>query len=193
MVAERAELEQLIKSALCESVKETMTTMFSLTPEVVEDKHSGFHLICSIGFVGAVEGSLMITLSNAGACFFVSKMLGDEIKEVTPDVCDGVGEIVNMLAGGIKTRLSTTKYHFDINIPTVIAGEELNLMAGEGISQVRVGFKCDKIFFDTFAVFKLHGEVANQSPKAALPKSSVLAQNALQDLIAKKTEGQGST
>ncbi|MBP5234007.1 MAG: chemotaxis protein CheX [Planctomycetes bacterium] len=76
-----------------------------------------------MGLSGTASGSVVISFSKKLACFMVAKMLGEpESEELTADVKDGVGEIINMISGQAKSMLTKTRYHFNIAIPTVVSG-----------------------------------------------------------------------
>ena len=76
-----------------------------------------------IGLSGEAVGSAVISFSEELARKFVAKMLQDEPDNLSmDDVRDGVGEFINMIAGGAKAALTATPYHFRISIPTVVQG-----------------------------------------------------------------------
>jgi chemotaxis protein CheX len=77
-----------------------------------------------IGLSGATTGSCGLSLPTSFARYAVNRMLmtddPDSLTDV--DLRDGVGEMVNMVAGGAKTLLSSTRYRFNITLPTIISG-----------------------------------------------------------------------
>ena len=77
-----------------------------------------------IGICGDnVEGSVGVTFEDTLAALLVARMLGEDPSNVEPsDVQDGVGEIVNMISGRAKTLLSAEGIHFNLALPTVVAG-----------------------------------------------------------------------
>jgi len=95
-----------------------------------------------IGLSGEAVGSAVISFPETLAKKIVAKMLSEEPEKVPKeDVRDGVGECINMIAGGAKAALSNTKYHFRISIPTVVEGH------GHEISH-RKSTPCIVIVFD---------------------------------------------
>lgn len=91
---------------------------------------------------GSGNGSIAISLTNALARIVTGNMLDvppDELEQ--PDVHDGVGELVNMVAGSAKTFFQKTPYQFDISLPTVISG------AGHEIQHPR-GAPCIVLVFE---------------------------------------------
>ena len=66
-----------------------------------------------IGLAGSGSGSVMISFPAELAGFIVAKMLGCEPVSLNKlDVKDGIGEIVNMVAGAAKASFGDTKYKF---------------------------------------------------------------------------------
>lgn len=119
------ELKAILRGALLDSVAETFASILSVIPSVkdssgVLDINEKNCVVASIGLAGTLEGSLTLIFSGQVACKMVSRMLSSELTEITQDVLDGSGEMVNILAGGIKTRLDNTGYSFELSIPSVL-------------------------------------------------------------------------
>lgn len=102
-----------------------------------------------IGLAGTGSGTVMISFPNNLAKALVARMLGCEESALSrEELKDGVGEIVNMVAGSAKSAFSDTKYKFNISLPMVVEGDPTNLEIGhkKGIPCVEVGFEtADKI------------------------------------------------
>ena len=95
-----------------------------------------------MGLSGTATGSVVVSLSKELACTFVGKMLGEPpSEELTTDVCDGVGEIINMIAGQAKAMLVKTKYHFTISIPSVVSGPGHEISHKKGTPNIVVLFE----------------------------------------------------
>ena len=76
------------------------------------------------GISGDAEASLSITFTAGCMKGLMSKMFGDEIEEITPEVEDAVGEITNMICGDARRQLSENGgYKLSATIPTVISGK----------------------------------------------------------------------
>lgn len=76
-----------------------------------------------IGLTGEAEGSLSISFSEACICGIVSNMFGEQIKSLSPDVEDAVGEITNMISGDARRVLQAKGITLKAAIPTVISGK----------------------------------------------------------------------
>ena len=77
-----------------------------------------------IGVHGHVSGFVTLNMSEKVALAAVGGLLEEKCDVLTPQVIDGVGEIANILAGQIKSKLSGTKWSFSrVTIPSVIVGQ----------------------------------------------------------------------
>ena len=77
-----------------------------------------------IGLSGPTTGTCAVSLPAEFARYAIGKMLclPPDTAPANEEVRDGVGELINMIAGRAKTILSGSKYKFDINLPTIISG-----------------------------------------------------------------------
>jgi chemotaxis protein CheX len=79
-------------------------------------------LIC---FAGALSGVCEISLSTPASVAVTSAMLGGtDVPEESEWICDAVGELCNLLAGGWKNRLPAIGAECSLSQPTVIVGGE---------------------------------------------------------------------
>lgn len=75
-----------------------------------------------IGFVGERRGLFGIHCSNELGQRFYRAMLGMDETGSDEDVRDLVGEVANMLAGGVKTLLLDNDLHIEIAVPQLFSG-----------------------------------------------------------------------
>lgn len=101
-----------------------------------------------MGMAGAATGSVVISLPARLACIVVGRMLGEEPQEeLNADVCDGVGEVINMISGQAKAALVKTKYHFTISLPSVVSGAGHEISHKKGTPNIVVLFEADGMDF----------------------------------------------
>lgn len=101
-----------------------------------------------LGFSGGRRGSLLVTLSKSIAFRAVGGMLGIEFTKIDSDVRDGVSELVNMIAGGAKTKLQSKGIDFDLSIPNTVIGEGHQITSAAATTRTRVNFESDLgVFF----------------------------------------------
>jgi len=130
-------IEQIcLNEVILESVKEVFQTMvFMDLTEAVEPDESveGWALLGSITFKGSLEGCLAVSCSTQCAQAITMNMLGiDTAEELTEeDTCDAVGEIVNMIMGGVKSRLQGKMGDLEVSIPSVVSGRQIRSSSGD--------------------------------------------------------------
>ncbi|MBA7705762.1 hypothetical protein ES703_114601 [subsurface metagenome] len=101
-----------IKNFMWESIKETFETMISLPIEKTDEEGNKLDpsasLICTITFTGPLQGVFGVQCCTKGAEKIAKAMLmagpDDPISEA--EICDALGEVTNILIGGIKGKMS---------------------------------------------------------------------------------------
>ena len=91
-----------------------------------------------IGLAGDTRGAVVLSFSRETAIKIVSKMEGHEYKMLGNDVLDGVGELVNIIAGNAKQDL--LDFRIEISLPGVITGNSYKIRWPEGIPVVAIPF-----------------------------------------------------
>jgi len=94
-----------------------------------------------IGLSGEAQGSISLSFIRADATTFVKKMLGNPDSISDDEMIDGVGEIVNIIAGYAKQYL--TNFNLSISLPSVIIGPKHTLAGQSGSPTIVVPFKSD--------------------------------------------------
>ena len=131
---------------IVDSVHEVFETLIYILPEeqpVQESEQSEFsgEVIASIQIAGDINGIVAVVCSQAIAAQLTRNMLGlDETPDDKSEIADCAGEIVNMIAGNIKTRCIESGVTFNLSIPTVVCGKEMTLSLQEEVHGLRVPF-----------------------------------------------------
>jgi chemotaxis protein CheX len=131
-------LEGGITKALNEATNEVFSTMLMIdvnTQEsfVKDEKNVSTDLISSLHFFGdQYMGKIAIFSSAAVACNIANSMLGTDTTAVNDEVKDGMGELVNMIAGVAKVKLTDTLGDMHLLTPWVIAGRHLSIASSDG-------------------------------------------------------------
>jgi len=114
--------------------------------QVDPNEDFGLHMLSSVGFVGSINGNVILGLSDDFAVFATGKILGmsaGEIEMSGPEVVkDAVGEITNMTAGGFKNRLCDLGYPCRLSLPSIIRGNKLRVSAPHGTNRSIFLFEC---------------------------------------------------
>ena len=97
-----------------------------------------------IGLSGKCTGFISITMPERVAMLAVSGLSMEECTAVNAQVIDGVGEITNIIAGGLKTKLYNTVWMINnITIPSVILGSNYHISYSKGIEYCGITFEVD--------------------------------------------------
>ncbi len=76
-----------------------------------------------IGLTGETRGTISVSFTEKCILTIVSKMFGEEMKELNEEVQDAVGEISNMISGQARRKLEELGRSLKAAIPTVIMGK----------------------------------------------------------------------
>ncbi len=132
------DLEANIVSSIKESTTEVFTTMLMMDVKADEsflkdENKVSTDLISSLHFFGEkYMGKIAVFAYGATACHLAGAMLGIDATDVDEDVKDGMGEIVNMIAGSAKVKLESTMGDLHLLTPWVVAGKSLTIASPSG-------------------------------------------------------------
>jgi len=182
------DLELLVKNSLKGAVVEAFS-MASLAPAET-DNNCCYAILeginSSIFLKGDIAGKANILASNASACQIVSKMLFSEIKSLNSEVIDGMGELINVITGGMKSRLYKEGYHFEISVPSTTCFSVLRENSLKGYNVTEQCFACEgtDITFMVRIAYSLKKKDDASSASEEKPKMS--AADLLNSLIQKQ-------
>ncbi len=129
------------------SVQDVFQSMASVSltseePSPMGDDAEG-QIIGSVDFAGEASGIICIYASLKFAKNVTSKMLGIAEAEVDSDemVNDAIGELSNMVAGNVKSRLCDGGWPCTLTIPSIVRGQKLSVERSADIVRRVMGFK----------------------------------------------------
>ncbi len=95
-----------------------------------------------IGVHGNVSGYVTLNLAERVARHAVAGLLQEPCDTLTPQVVDGVGEMTNIIAGGIKRGLTGTPWAFgNVTVPSVVVGKNYHIAYAKGLQYLCVKFE----------------------------------------------------
>ena len=132
-----------LNDALLEGAKEVFETMIFMDLEEFTEpdrRVEGDALLGSITFKGSYKGCLSIYCGVPCAKTIAVNMLGMEPDEEISqaDINDAIGEVTNMVMGGVKSRLQGNLGNVDVSIPSVVSGRKLENSLGDGANKILV-------------------------------------------------------
>ena len=131
MIAESTQInidQTTVRSVLELATREVFELMVGTSLEVRQDldSTSELDLTAMIGLAGSLCGVISVRCSSEAGRLITAKMLGIPAEEAQQSMRDAIGEIVNMVAGNFKAKLSGSN-HCMLSIPTVITGADYQL------------------------------------------------------------------
>jgi chemotaxis protein CheX len=95
-----------------------------------------------IGVHGRVSGFITVNLAERFAIRAVEGLCQEKFGGLTSQVVDGVGELTNIIVGGIKSQLAGTPWGFThITVPSVIVGKGYHIAYARGLSFLCASFE----------------------------------------------------
>ncbi len=119
-----------LKAFMGRSVQEVFDTMLSMPLDPLDEmpdlSSSEERMVGSVGFAGKVLGCVNLHVPCAYARLIAGDMLGVEPDELDgpEEIQDVIGEISNMIGGGIKSRLCDSGYPCELSIPSITSGKD---------------------------------------------------------------------
>jgi len=109
------------------------------------------NLIGIIGLSGTAQGNIAIKFPAKTARTIVGELVGTTFEEVNSSVVDGVGELVNIIAGNAKAKIEG--HRISISLPTVFRGG-MHKLTAPTLSYLTIPFKSDKGDFEILISFR---------------------------------------
>jgi chemotaxis protein CheX len=113
-------------------------TVRSLNPFVRKDPHSLDEVSGIIGLAGDTAGAVVLSFSRQTAMNVVSIFSKKTYTALTNEVLDGVGELVNIIAGNAKQDL--TDFRISISLPGVVVGSGTRIHWPDGVPVIAIPF-----------------------------------------------------
>jgi len=152
-----------------ESVIETFKNMVDCPvkvgkPIVTKDDDDSDDIIGVIGMTGTSKGIVAVKFPVQTALKSVGKMVGMEFKKIDPSIIDGVGELINIIAGNAKVKFEGQR--ISLSLPTVVRGNMYKLNNLTGAVFLTLPFTSDVGSFELLVSFKSTEEPAEKKEAA---------------------------
>jgi len=108
---------------------------------VKPNKLLAHELSAVIGMTGQVSGTLVISFSREVAFSILDRLLGETTDEINDAVCDAVGELTNMIAGGAKAKMEHLA--LSLSIPNLVKGAEHEVVFPSEVTPLSIAFESD--------------------------------------------------
>lgn len=133
-------------NTLIAATRNVFETMLNCTPRrtglsLRNPSTPGHELSAVIGVTGRVAGTIVVSFSKPLALQVLQRMVGTDATEIDAEVCDAVGELTNMIAGGAKARLEHLE--LSISIPNIVSGVDHTVAYPSSIQPICVQFESE--------------------------------------------------
>ena len=179
------DIKEKLERNLLSAVKETLAIV-DLDPNLIDKttvtEQEG--IVSTILIKGDLVGKICVYFSHENAAKVVGKMLEMIVELKSPEAFDGIGEVTNMIIGGMKTKLHLEDVNFDISIASSLDGVGLENIINTPREFIYKHFICDEIEFSIVLSYRFNQKVSKEPPKEQ-PKIS--AADLLNQLITKNS------
>lgn len=136
-------MDALTINPFIESVRETFERMMGVavemgTPRPMPSLSNSVDIIGVIGLTGTAQGVVALRFPVVTALAIVSRLIGIDTRAVDRDTIDAVGELVNIVAGGAKSRFKG--HTISVSLPTVVRGDLCRLSKATDAIWVEIPF-----------------------------------------------------
>jgi chemotaxis protein CheX len=138
------DLDQILRS----SASAVLTTMLNFDVEFGEPGEPFFNgesnIAGAVGLTGSYNGIIYLYSSAQFARTITCSLLSMTDSEIEGDdmVNDAVGELTNMVAGNIKSKLDNCNSPCTMTIPSVVRGADFQIEAVSGVQKHSVNCHC---------------------------------------------------
>jgi chemotaxis protein CheX len=147
---------------LFESMLDCPVTMGA--PGIAEDDKGTPDIIGVIGLSGSAQGTVALRLPVKTALKLVGKMVGSDFKSVDSSIIDGIGELVNIIAGNAKGKFIGHK--ISVSLPTVVRGSICTLNNLGNAVFLSVPFESELGDFSLLVTFRPAGILQKEAAHA---------------------------
>lgn len=120
----RAEIINPFINATIEVLKSMANTdSFPEKPFLKTDDTAIGDVTSIVGITGEPDATFSISFDSESILYIVSRMFGETMEELTQEVADATGELVNMISGKARREMDKKGIHYDGAIPTIITGK----------------------------------------------------------------------
>lgn len=104
-----------------------------------------------INFSGGIHGGVHLAAPLHAALQMTNRFAEEEYESIFAEAGDGFGELGNMIAGGVQTRLGERYGNINLTPPTIVSGTDYRMQYKTNFDSVKQYFKSDLgIFYVEF-------------------------------------------
>ncbi|MEO5340240.1 MAG: chemotaxis protein CheX [Magnetococcus sp. MYC-9] len=146
-----ASVKKEIASLIKDSVQDVFRTFLSVdvTPGPMVTKRDAdiyrppaTEVTVVINFSGGIHGGVHLASPLQLALASATAFAGETYETIIGEAGDGFGELGNMIAGGLQTRLANRFGDIHLTPPTIISGSDYHMQYKTDFDSIKQYFKC---------------------------------------------------
>ncbi|MBF0185171.1 MAG: chemotaxis protein CheX [Magnetococcales bacterium] len=142
----KKEFADLIKESVQEVFSTFLSVDFSPGPLVMKREDDEYRppeteVTVVINFSGGIHGGIHLASPLHLALLLAGNFSGEMYDTLFGEAGDGFGELGNMIAGGVQTRLSKRFSAIQLTPPTLIAGKDYRMQYKSNFDSIKQYFK----------------------------------------------------
>ncbi len=99
------------------------------------------NVVGTVSFAGSESGMVVFYSTTDAAKEIAGSMLGMPAADVNGEMPDAIGEITNMIAGALRTKMTDSGHPWAISIPTVTIGSDFYTKYVSDVKRVLCPFR----------------------------------------------------
>jgi chemotaxis protein CheX len=99
------------------------------------------NVVATVSFAGAESGIVAFYSTKVAACEIAGALMGMDPAEMNGDMPDAIGEVANMIAGSLRTKMKDAGTPCGISIPTVTVGSDFYTKYVSDVRRILCPFK----------------------------------------------------
>ncbi len=142
---EEAVDSKLIQPFIDETIRTFDLMLGAAVKKTGEEKKEGagsvHELSGTVGLSGSATGGVVLSMPHSSARKIASQLIGEQVDELSPDVKDGVGELVNVVSARAKRALEKEGLvGLRLSLPRVVVGKGRSVWLSRELPCVSVSF-----------------------------------------------------
>lgn len=127
-----------VREAAADFFKSSCGLKYQEKPDEAAESTAG--IMSTISFLGEQPWAFSLVLPDRTAIAMAKAFAGFDIPVDSPDMGDVIGEVINVIAGGICARLDARGIKVQMSLPTVVRGANVGVLVPSGATTKRMEF-----------------------------------------------------
>ena len=134
-------MEDKLRTAIQDALNEIATTMLFVDVQPVDENEQKADASVEVKLSGGINGGLHLNLPLGGARALAAALMGETPEGLDDETKDAIGELANMIAGGLQTRMSGELGEINLTPPEITIGPKQ--LSSDGEKRLHLPFQIE--------------------------------------------------